>query len=240
MSKTKIEWCDYTFNPIKGLCKYACEYCYARKMYKRFHWNEEIRLEMSALSGIAKIKEPSRIFLCSTHDLFGDWITDKWIFDIITECHRYPQHTFLLLTKNPGRYKDFTFRKNFWLGQTVVKKEDYKKTTNNNIKFISFEPLLDNDIGYRRFPADWYIIGGLSPNPKHTHEAIDRILEQSSYFGTPVLIKHNAYYPKIKQEFPMTTNLGGGYNGNVIKYCIHGRYYLLGGNSNVANSTSIK
>ncbi len=36
MNHTKIEWCDYTINPVKGLCPMACkdnqdkEYCYAR------------------------------------------------------------------------------------------------------------------------------------------------------------------------------------------------------------------
>lgn len=202
MNKTKIEWCDYTINPIKGLCKYACDYCYARKMYKRFHWNEEVRIDMTTLNSIAKIKEPSRIFLCSTHDLFGEWIPDKWIWGIITQIQSYSQHTFLLLTKNPKRYKDWTFRNNFWLGQTVVKKEDYKKIDNDNIKFVSFEPLLDNEIGNYRFPADWYIIGGLSPTPKHSHEAVDKILSQASYFGTPVFIKHNTFYPTIRKEFP--------------------------------------
>ena len=207
MNKTKIDWCDYTINPIKGLCKYACWYCYARKMYKRFHWNEEVRLDLSVLDSIAKIKEPSRIFLCSTHDLFGEWIPDKWIFDIITECHRYPQHTFLLLTKNPKRYLDFTFRDNFWLGQTVVEAKDYVEIKNKNLKFISFEPLL-NKLGEFYFPADWYIIGGLTPTPKHTKEDIESILSQASYFGIPVFIKHNAYYPEIRQEFPTPIMLG--------------------------------
>jgi protein gp37 len=209
MNKTKIEWCDYTINPIKGLCLYACPYCYARKMYKRFHWKEEVTLRLDELNKIEKIKEPSRIFLCSTHDLFGDWIPDKWIFDIITECHRYPQHTFLLLTKNPKRYLDFTFRGNFWLGQTVIKKEDYKEISNDNIKFVSFEPLLDEEIGNYRFPTDWYIVGGLTPTPKHSHAAIDKILSQASYFNTPVFIKHNAHYPKIRQEFPKGLKTNG-------------------------------
>jgi len=204
MSKTKIEWCDYTSNPIKGLCKYACEYCYARKMYKRFNWNEEIRLDMSVLDQIAKIKKPSRIFVCSTHDLFGEWISDKWIFDIITELHRYPQHTFLLLTKNSKRYKDFTFRKNFWLGQTVVRKDDYIDLRKMpNLNFVSFEPLLDEHIGNYYFPAGWYIIGGLTPTPKHSHSCIDKILAQANKFGVPVFIKHNAYYPMKKEEFPI-------------------------------------
>ena len=35
MEKTKIEWCDSTFNPITG-CLHGCEYCYARSMANRF------------------------------------------------------------------------------------------------------------------------------------------------------------------------------------------------------------
>ena len=45
MNKTKIEWTDYTINPVKGLCPMACSYCYARAMYKRFRWNPEIRYD---------------------------------------------------------------------------------------------------------------------------------------------------------------------------------------------------
>ena len=35
MNKTKIEWCDMTWNPVTG-CLYGCEYCYARKIARRF------------------------------------------------------------------------------------------------------------------------------------------------------------------------------------------------------------
>ena len=53
MSKSRIEWLrdpitgkqGFSINPVKGLCPVACkdndgkEYCYARRMYKRFKWN---------------------------------------------------------------------------------------------------------------------------------------------------------------------------------------------------------
>lgn len=42
MSKTKIPWCDFTINPVKGLCPMACPSCYARRRYKRFKWIEEL------------------------------------------------------------------------------------------------------------------------------------------------------------------------------------------------------
>lgn len=35
MDKTKIDWCDSTWNPVTG-CLHGCEYCYARKIAERF------------------------------------------------------------------------------------------------------------------------------------------------------------------------------------------------------------
>ena len=35
MNKTKIDWCDSTWNPVTG-CKHGCPYCYARGIAERF------------------------------------------------------------------------------------------------------------------------------------------------------------------------------------------------------------
>lgn len=35
MNKTKIDWCDSTWNPVTG-CLHGCEYCYARSIANRF------------------------------------------------------------------------------------------------------------------------------------------------------------------------------------------------------------
>jgi len=35
MNKTKIDWADYTWNPVTG-CLHGCEYCYAEKIARRF------------------------------------------------------------------------------------------------------------------------------------------------------------------------------------------------------------
>lgn len=35
MEKTKIDWCDSSWNPVTG-CLHGCEYCYARGIAKRF------------------------------------------------------------------------------------------------------------------------------------------------------------------------------------------------------------
>lgn len=37
MQKTKIDWCDSTWNPVTG-CLHGCEYCYARNIAHRFSY----------------------------------------------------------------------------------------------------------------------------------------------------------------------------------------------------------
>lgn len=44
MNKSKIEWTDYTWNPITG-CLHDCPYCYARKISKRF--SGDVRLNLN-------------------------------------------------------------------------------------------------------------------------------------------------------------------------------------------------
>ena len=45
MNKSKIEWCDHTWNPITG-CRHNCSYCYARRMTARFAG--DVRLNLMA------------------------------------------------------------------------------------------------------------------------------------------------------------------------------------------------
>jgi protein gp37 len=42
LTKTKIEYCDYTFNPVTG-CLNSCPYCYARKQADRFKGKGDLR-----------------------------------------------------------------------------------------------------------------------------------------------------------------------------------------------------
>lgn len=45
MNRSKIEWCDHTWNPVTG-CRHNCPYCYARTMTSRFAG--DVRLNMMA------------------------------------------------------------------------------------------------------------------------------------------------------------------------------------------------
>lgn len=169
MQKTKIEWCDYTWNPIKGMCQYACPYCYARRIYRRFKWDSTPRLDEKELLAPYKLKKSSKIFVCSTHEIFGYWIPDAWIRKIFKVIEENPQHTFQVLTKAPQRLLDISYfeslriPKNLWLGVTVVDNASFHriytlvgdamnreyypeaiwKSPYKKIRWVSFEPLLE-------------------------------------------------------------------------------------------------
>lgn len=59
MRKTKIEWCDATWNPITG-CMHGCRYCYARDMAKRFSGDvrENLQNAEEYLNGMYILREP--------------------------------------------------------------------------------------------------------------------------------------------------------------------------------------
>jgi len=151
MSKTKIPWADYTINPVKGLCPMACSYCYARRMYKRFKWNPEIRYNSLEWYKVSKIKQPSRIFVGSTIELFGDWIDEIWFQSILGFTLIYPQHTFIFLTKCPENLSRWSpFPENCYIGASVTNQKMYENAVkylqqvDAKVKFLSFEPLLNH------------------------------------------------------------------------------------------------
>lgn len=205
LNRTGIEWTEYTANPIKGLCKIKCKYCYARRIYERFKWDPEVRYVPEVFEGLEKIP-PSRIFICSTHELFGHWIPYEWIQEILDTCKKNPQHTFQILTKRPQRTLEFHFPDNIWVGTTVT---DVNSLINVNslircdarIKFVSFEPLLEDVLPRDDFllPTlkfiDWVIVGALTGPGRKKHfprkEWVNNIIRGARAYKLPVFIKDN-------------------------------------------------
>lgn len=164
LNKTKIEWCDYTWNPVTG-CKHGCPYCYARKIAERFKGSKAWPQGFEPMFHPGRLSDPSHIggrpgslkgrtiFVCSMADLFGEWVPDEWITRVMDAAMRAPRHTYIFLTKNPKRYLtipgQYLNQKNFWFGATITNRKDLgdhlhwmKKLPEGNL-FISFEPLLD-------------------------------------------------------------------------------------------------
>ena len=217
MNKTKIEWTDYTWNPIRGLCPVNCktpdgkEYCYARRMYKRFGWEGELHLKPSG-SYRMKNMEPSKIFVCSTMELFHPGVPKSWRDIIFGMIEFNPQHTFQILTKMPENI-DRLMPENVWLGVSVTDDDKiyalYQDLldTEARIKFISYEPLFLN-LRYLPIRIHWAIIGRLTG---HGHK-YDPSLAKLEYMvkaykkeKVPVFLKNNLkeiWGENLIQEFP--------------------------------------
>ena len=230
MNKTKIEWCDYTVNPVKGLCPMACPYCYARAMYKRFKWNPEIRYEeVFYYSGI-KGKPGDKYFVGSTMELFGDWIPKEWLDDIFRWVNSYPQRTFIFLTKQPWNLIKFSpFPDNCWVGVTATDRTFLSQALyvgleriEAKVKFISFEPLLGETFINMKDITDtmvnWVIIGAQTkPYKPPKWEWVEEIIEACVKAGIPYFLKNNLepIVPKvfggdgsIIQEMPSCNPVG--------------------------------
>ncbi len=201
MAKSKIEWTNYSINPVKGLCPMACPYCYARRMYKRFKWNPEIRFENPELP-----KQPSRIFVGSTMELFGPWVKDEWLKLIFTGVRCCPQHTFIFLTKQPQNLANWTFPENCWVGVSATDDKTFTEACVHlqqikaSVKFISIEPLLAHIGDFHYLPLlmqgtlQWLIIGQRTPVRASTSPKIEwlkEIVEAADKAAIPVFLKNN-------------------------------------------------
>lgn len=108
MNKTKIEWCDFSWNPIKGLCPEDCKtpdgksYCYGRRIYQRFKMDPFPWIDIAELNEMVHTRRTNkRVFVCSTFELFHPSLDKHWrdmIFDVI---NRRQDLTFVVLTKMP-------------------------------------------------------------------------------------------------------------------------------------------
>ncbi len=206
MQKSKIEWCDYSLNPIKGYCPNTCSYCYSHRMYNRFKWDKTIRYDVKELNKLKTIKESSKIFVGSMIDMYHPDIHEIWVSDIILESYKYPQHTFITLTKYPENLLMYSFPANWWIGVTIDENiaRQYLLFDSNidGKKFISFEPLLEPMYNIDFEGMDWLIVGGLTPKNVHKVEWIDDIVSRADKLKIPVYIKDNANYNKVRKFFP--------------------------------------
>jgi protein gp37 len=158
MNRTKIEYADYTWNPVTG-CLHGCEFCYARRIDKRFgDGSFTPTFHPERLQEPLKVKKPSRIFVGSMADLFGDWcwkiemgghVTRDYVMDCIFETiEQCPQHTFIFLTKNPRGMQGFDFPDTCWCGTSVESQDKMTERTRELLKvncktlWLSLEPLL--------------------------------------------------------------------------------------------------
>jgi protein gp37 len=225
MGNTKIEYLDKTWNFYtgcrnwqNGVCPVG-EKCWAKSIDKRFGRSFEPQLNLKVLNERLVMREPKRIGVCFTGDLFGDWVNPEmqvrapfhhWavlplremVFSIIRNRQK---SQFFFLTKSPNNYKKWgKFFENSYLGSSVCNTKMLARTFNGFADadaknfWISFEPLMER-IPMNQFPLkgkdfniSWVVIGGWSQGkiqPKI--EWVKEIVDACDNAKIPVFLKNN-------------------------------------------------
>jgi protein gp37 len=227
-----IEWARWSWNPVTG-CLHGCEYCYARDIANRFfpvNFNPAFYPGRLSAPFNTQPKKPDpdwqpvdvmgyrNVFVCSMADLFGKWVPDLWIENILDVCQDTPQWNYLFLTKFPHRMAEFDFPDNAWVGTSVdsqalvARAEKAFAKIDAKFKWLSCEPMLE-ELTFKNLDVfDWIVIGGasesqVSDGTKATaayHPPFDQIVhlyQQARDAGVPVYMKTNLLGNRIR-EYP--------------------------------------
>jgi len=120
MAETTIEWVkdpDGTlgkvWNPVTGCSPVSegCQNCYARRFAHRLRGrfgypvDEPFRVTLhpERLGEPLRWRKPRRVFVASMGDLFHPDVPEEFIANVLETVCWCPEHTFLVLTKRPGR-----------------------------------------------------------------------------------------------------------------------------------------
>lgn len=193
--KSKIEWCEATWNPVTGCTKVSpgCKHCYAETMAhrlkamgsKNYANGFELTLQPHMLEQPLRWKKPRTIFVNSMSDLFHEDVGASYIlkvFDIMRCAH---WHRFQVLTKRHERLslidRSIGWPANVWQGVSIentatVARSFQLAATGARVKFLSIEPLLESIPNLSLLGIDWVIVGGES-GPKARPMAADWVRE---------------------------------------------------------------
>jgi len=178
---SSIEWTEATWNPVTGCTKVSpgCKHCYAERMAARlqamgqpnYSRGFEVTLHERALELPLTWKKPQTVFINSMSDLFHDKVPEAFIRRVFDVMRRASWHTFQVLTKRAERLealgRSLDWPANVWMGVSVETRKylsrlDHLRRTPAQVKFISFEPLLEGLGKIDLAGIDWAIVGGES------------------------------------------------------------------------------
>ena len=184
--KSKIEWTDVTWNPVRGCLKISpgCKNCYAETFAERFrgipgHPYEQgfdFRLVPEKLCDPLRWTKPKTVFVNSMSDLFQDAVQDEYIVTVARVMDMANWHTYQVLTKRAERLREMLTTQlrfaahapHIWWGVSVEDKQyglpriEHLRATPAQVRFLSIEPLLE-DLGPINLQGiHWVIVGGES------------------------------------------------------------------------------
>lgn len=127
MADTTIEWCDRTWNPVRGCSRVSpgCDNCYAMRTARRFSgrgapyeglttirrgkvdWTGTTRFVPDMLDAPLRWRKPARVFVNSMSDLFHESLPNEQIAAVFGVMAAAPRHTFIVVTKRPKRMREW-------------------------------------------------------------------------------------------------------------------------------------
>jgi protein gp37 len=146
---TGIEWTDATWNPVTGCSKVSpgCAHCYAETLaltrltgkpgYPGLPWTpenaaENVVLRPERLDLPLHWRKPRRVFVNSMSDLFHEQVPDEFIGKVFGTMSVATRHTFQVLTKRPGRMRDWlravAYCEHGWLTHNGDNPRSYRTT----------------------------------------------------------------------------------------------------------------
>jgi protein gp37 len=184
--KSKIEWTDATWNPVRGCTKVSagCAHCYAETFAERFRgvpghpfeYGFDLRLVPEKLGDPIRWSAPRKVFVNSMSDLFHEDVPDDYIVKVARVMVAANWHTYQVLTKRAERLRDLlqgklrfgAEQKHIWWGVSVENRKqglpriDVLRQAPAAVRFLSVEPLLE-DLGTIDLSGiAWVIVGGES------------------------------------------------------------------------------
>ena len=213
--RSKIEWTDATWNPVRGCTKVSpgCAHCYAERFAERFrgvpgHPFEQgfdLRLVPQKLDDPLRWRTPRRVFVNSMSDLFHDEVPDDYIAEVVDVMLRADWHTYQVLTKRSTRMRDllntrlrFAAAKPHILWGVSVEDKRYGlpriqhlRSAPAAVRFLSIEPLLEDLGTFELAGIDWVIVGGESGVGARPmlREWVVSIRRQCRQYGIPFFFK---------------------------------------------------
>jgi protein gp37 len=214
----EIGWAMYSWNPVTG-CRHTCSYCYARSLAEAVGMKRTYPVGFTPLFHSERLSAPQntkvpakaadnpafgRVFVCSMADLFGSWVPQDWIDQVVASTVANPQWEYLFLTKYPQRYDRLNLPSSGWMGASIDSQRVVEPTLEAlraikgvKHKWLSMEPLLE-PIDIPSFEGiDWVVIGAQSAN-KGQNEAFapqfDWVMDlviKARQDGAKVWLKHN-------------------------------------------------
>ena len=185
-TKSKIEWTDTTWNPVRGCTKISpgCKHCYASAFAERFrgvpgHPYErgfDLRVVPEKLLEPFTWSATNMVFVNSMSDLFHPEIPDSFVVQVAEVMMKANWHTYQVLTKRADRLEKLlsgplrfaTSSPHIWWGVSVenikhgVPRIARLRSTPAAMKFLSIEPLLEDLGDVDLSGIDWVIVGGES------------------------------------------------------------------------------